>query len=210
MNMQRGRREFVSGGGLVLAGLAAGTITGTSAAQTSAAETSPPGRKTASFGWEVTNLNDNGASAYFEVVKAMILDSVHLDAAFMLTALPASPGFVEVLCRAAISHGAPKFFPGDPGGSFVSPQSPDFGATHVHNPNKLNVGRDGVLLQDIFYSVILKAWVPGDGAASSTSRHVSLAPSFALNAGDFLVLNMSHAGVPGDAEMHVVVEYMLA
>ncbi|MGA9981010.1 MAG: hypothetical protein WBQ08_20480 [Candidatus Sulfotelmatobacter sp.] len=57
--------------------------------------------------------------------------------------------------------------------------------------------------------MILKTWVPADGTASSTSRHVSVARSLALNAGDYLVFNMSHAGVPGDAEMQVVLQYAL-
>jgi len=64
-------------------------------------------------------------------------------------------------------------------------------------------------VQNIFYSVILKTWVTSDGTASSTNRHVRVAPSVNLNAGDFLVFNMSHAGVPGDCEMQVVFEYAL-
>jgi hypothetical protein len=128
----------------------------------------------------------------------------------MLTSLPANAGFVEVLCRAAVSPGGPpQFYKGDPGASFVSPQSPNFGKTHIHNPNNLNVGDDGYLLQNIFLSVILKSWVPKSGTASSTSRHVSAARSLVLNAGDYLVFNMSHAGVPGDAEMQLVLQYTL-
>jgi hypothetical protein len=140
----------------------------------------------------------------------MVVSAVDIDVAFMITALPANPGFAEILCRAAVSPGArPKFYKGDPGASFESPQSADFGTTHIHNPNNLNVGDDGYLLQNIFYSVILKTFVPADGAASSTSRHVSMARSLMLNAGDYLVFNMSHAGVPGDGEMQVVLQYTL-
>jgi hypothetical protein len=83
------------------------------------------------------------------------------------------------------------------------------GLPHIHNPNNLNVGDDGYLLQNIFYSVILKCFVPADGSASSTSRHVSMARSFMLNAGDYLAFNMSHAGIPGDGEMQVVLQYTL-
>jgi hypothetical protein len=32
----------------------------------------------------------------------------------------------------------------------------------------------------------------------------------ALSAGDYLVFNMSHAGLPGDAEMQVVLQYALS
>ena len=204
--MKADRRSFV-GRGLALAGLA-GTITGLdSSAGATATSTGP---SFASFGWEVTNLNDNGADAYFEVTGNMVVSAIDIDVAFMITALPANPGFTEILCRAAISPGGhPKFYKGDPGASFESPESPDFGTTHIHNPNNLNVGDDGYLLQNIFYSVILKTFVPADGTASSTSRHVSIARSLALNAGDYLVFNMSHAGVPGDAEMQVVLQYTL-
>jgi len=37
-----------------------------------------------------------------------------------------------------------------------------------------------------------------------------MARSLMLNAGDYLVFNMSHAGVPGDGEMQVVLQYTLA
>jgi hypothetical protein len=205
--MKTDRRAFV-GTGLALAGLA-GTITGLDSSAGAAAKPST-GPSFASFGWEVSNLNDNGADVFFEVTSNMIVNALDTDVAFMLTALPASPGFAEVLCRAAVSPGGrPKFYHGDPGASFVSPRSRDFSKTVIHNPNHLNVGDDGYLLQNIFYSVILKTWVPASGSASSTSRHVSAAPALALNTGDYLVFNMSHAGVPGDAEMQVVLQYTL-
>jgi len=209
--MKANRRSFV-GRGLALAGLAgavAGTITGLDSPAGAAAATSI-GPSFASFGWEVTNLNDNGADVYFEVTSNMVVSAVDIDVAFMITALPANPGFTEILCRAAVSPGGrPKFYEGDAGASFESPQSANFGTTRIHNPNKLNVGDDGYLLQNIFYSVILKTFVPADGTASSTSRHVTMARSLMLNAGDYLVFNMSHAGVPGDGEMQVVLQYTL-
>ncbi len=206
--MKADRRAFV-GRGLALAGLA-GTITGLdSQAEASAQAATNP--SFAGFGWEVSNLDDNGADVFFEVTSNMVVSFMDIDIAFMLTALPASAGFAEVLCRAAVSPGArPKFYPGDPGASFESPQSPNFSKTHIYNPNGLNVGDDGYLLQNIFCSVILKTWVPKGGTASSTSRHVTAARSLALNAGDYLVFNMSHAGVPGDAEMQVVLQYILS
>ncbi len=212
--MRTDRRGFV-GRGLALAGLA-GAATGTVSGFDSSPQAQAPAGATtnpsfASFGWEVSNLDDNGADVYFEVTSNMTVTSVDMDVAFMITSAPAAAGFGEVLCRAAVSPGArPKFYEGDPGASFESPQSPNFSKTHIYNPNKLNVGDDGYLLQNIFYSVILKTWVPASGAGSSTSRHVTAARSLALNAGDYLVFNMSHAGVSGDAEMQVVLEYTLS
>ena len=204
--MKKGRRAFVSGSGFALAGIAAGTVSGLSssaAGQTSKAS----GIQVASFGWEVTNLDNNGADVYFRVRNSLTLTSVNIDTAFMITAQPANPGFAEILCRAAVSRGAPQFVQGDTGAAFVSPQSPDFGTVEIYNPNRLNVGNDGFLLQDIFYSVILKTWVPASGTASSTSRHVNITSARKLTADEYLVFNMSHAGVSGDAEMQVVLEY---
>jgi hypothetical protein len=204
--MQKSRRSFVSSG-LVLAGVAAGTVTGLNSAAALDDSTGQANPRLASFGWEVTNLNNNGADIFLRAAGNLTLNSLSIDTAFMLTSTPSSPGFAEVLCRGAFSRGRPKFVHGDPGASFVSPASPNFGKVEVHNPNHLNVGFDGVVLQNIFYSVILKSWVPKSGTASSTSRHVEIAPLLKLNADDYLVFNMSHAGVPGDCEMQVVVSY---
>jgi len=200
------RRSFVSSG-LALAGVAAGTITGLSSSSAQGATNAQSNARIASFGWEVSNLDDNGADVYLRVVDAMTLLTLSIDTAFMITSQPAQAGFAEVLCRAEFSKGPPKFYHGDPGASFVSPPSSNFGKVEAHNPNKLNLGFDGVVLQNIFYSVILKTWVPESGTASSTLRHVELAPSLKLDPDDYLVFNMSHAGVPGDCEMQVVLTY---
>jgi hypothetical protein len=88
--MKADRRSFV-GRGLALAGLA-GTITGLDSSAGAATATST-GPSFASFGWEVTNLNDNGADVYFEVTSNMVVSAVDIDLAFMITALPANPGF---------------------------------------------------------------------------------------------------------------------
>jgi hypothetical protein len=205
--MKTDRRTFVGGSGLALAGVA-GAVTGlTSETRAQQSTTSP---SFASFGWELANLNNNGADVFFEVTNNLVLSAADFDVAFMLTSPPSEPGFAEILCRAAISPGAPPtFYKGDPGASFVSPASPNFGKVKVHNPHGLNIGNDGYLLQNVFFSVILKTWVTADGTASSTSRHVRLAQSLALNAGDYLVFNMSHGGVSGDCEMQVTIEYVL-
>lgn len=207
--MKTDRRAFVGGSGLALAGIA-GTITGLSVeAQGAVPLANSP--SIASFGWEVTNLDDNGADVLFEVTSNLALTAADLDLAFMITSTPATPGFAEVLCRAAVSPGGPPIFSsGDPGGGFTSPPSANFGKVRIYNPDALSVVNDGSVLQNIFYSVILKTWVTADGAGSSTSRHVRIAPSLMLNAGDYLVFNMSHGGVPGDCEMQVVFEYNLA
>ena len=77
----------------------------------------------------------------------------------------------------------------------------------MYNPNDLSIGADGYALLDVLCSVILKTCVPASGTASGTSRHVRATPSSTLDARDYLVFHMDHAGVPGDAEMQVVLEY---
>ncbi len=157
----------------------------------------------------MNNLNNNGADVFFEVASNMILNATSIDVAYMITSPPSSAGFAEILCRAAGSRGAPKFVKGDPTAAFISPPSPNFSTLKVYNPEKLNLGADGYFLQNVFFNVILKTWVPVSGVASSTSRHVDSAPQLPLLAGDYLTFHMDHAGVPGDCEMQVVLEYTL-
>jgi hypothetical protein len=163
-----------------------------------------------SFGWEITNFNGNGANALFRVAKNLVLSSLNIDVALMITSLPSTPGFTEILCQGAVSRGgAPNF--GSTQGPVYLPvaASGDFGTVILSNPNNLQVVFNSILAQDVFYSVILKAFVPGDGAASSASRHVFAQPQLQLNTGDFLVFHMDHAGVPCDGEMQVVLNYTL-
>lgn len=86
--MKTGRREFVSGGGLALAGMATGTIVGLSSSPASASDDVLTNRRIAGFGWELSNLDNNGADVYFEVVSNMILNSASIDVAFMITSRP--------------------------------------------------------------------------------------------------------------------------
>ncbi|MGB2606122.1 MAG: hypothetical protein WBC78_21125 [Candidatus Sulfotelmatobacter sp.] len=107
------------------------------------------------------------------------------------------------MCRQAVPT-----FNNSAGHAFVNfPASSDFGPVTPENPNNLNLVFDGALVQDQFLAVILKTWVPADGTASATSRHVTAYPSLALNAGDYLAFHMDHGGVSVDTEMQVVLNY---
>jgi hypothetical protein len=164
-------------------------------------------KKVASFGFELVNLNGNGANAYFPIANSMTLDYYNIDAALMLVS-PTTGGFAEVLCKGQICRGGPPTFTGAPDyPPYV--QSGDFGQVSYHNPQNLNLIGNGGLNQDVFYSVILKSVVPPDGTASATHRQVSASPSLTLNAGDYLVFHMDHAGVSVDCEMQVVLGYTL-
>ena len=151
------RRGFLKSGSIVLGALTAGTVTPVHAT------TTVNESKIAGFGWEIGNLDNNGANVSFVVRQGMILQWVDIDVAFMITSAPAIPGFAEVLCRAGVSRGARPSFSGPPQDYILFPTSPDFGGVRVHNPNHLSVGFDGVFLQDAFYQVILKSWCQSMG-----------------------------------------------
>ena len=197
------RRGFLKSGSIVLGALTAGTVTPVNATTTVTES------KIAGFGWEIGNLDNNGANVSFVVRQGMILQWVDIDVAFMITSAPAVPGFAEVLCRAGVSRGARPNFSGPPHDYILFPTSRDFGGVRAHNPNNLIVAFDGDLLQDAFYQVILKSWVPVDGTASSTSRNAHAEPNLVLSTGDVLVFHMNHGGVPGDAEMQFTMSYVL-
>lgn len=197
------RRGFLKSGSIVLGALTAGAVTPLNAT------TSVTGSKVAGFGWEINNLQNNGANVFFRVFQGMVLQWIDIDVAFMITSAPAVAGFAEVLCRAGISRGGFPNFSGAPSDFILFPASSDFSGVHVHNPNNLSIGVDGVLLQNAFYQVILKSWVPVDGTASSTFRNAHVEPNLMLNPNDVLVFHMNHAGVPGDAEMQVSMSYVL-
>jgi hypothetical protein len=161
----------------------------------------------ASFGFELVNLNGNGADAYFPIAKSMMLNTFNIDVASMLVAATAG-GWAEVLCQGRVSRGGPPTFNGA-AAALPFQASPDFGAVAVYNPAGLQVINNGSLGQDLFYSVILKCFVPADGTASSTHRQVLGRPALQLNAGDYLAFHMDHAGVSVDCEMQVVLGYTL-
>jgi hypothetical protein len=210
------RRRFLLGGCIALGVVTAGLLTPVSRAMALVSEEfaahNSKGKKkirasTASFGWELTDIENNGANVSFEVKRAMTLTAIDVDIAFMLTALPAAPGFTEVLCTGSVSRGGPPTFSSGPQAYTGPPASADFGTIQLHNPNNLNGPYNMQLAQDQFLAVIIKAWAPTDGTASSTERHVHTTPSLHVNAGDYLVFHMDHAGVGGDVEMQVVLGY---
>jgi hypothetical protein len=198
-----GRRDFMKAGGLAVGVLATEGCAVSRAAITSSTK-SP---RSASFGWEVTNLNGNGANAYFSISAGMILNSVNIDISAVPLAVNGS-GFAEVLCYGGVSRQGVPTFDNSGGHDYIGfALSSDFGSVTLVNPNNLSMVYDGSLSQDKFVAVILKTWVPGDGTASATARNVTAYPSLTLNPGDYLAFHMDHAGVSVDAEMQVVINY---
>lgn len=208
------RRGFLKSGSLVLGTVGAGTV---SVVRPTLANAATKGADpVAGFGWEVTNFHNNGADIYFEVVNAMTLSSINIDVAMAPNPAPTTTGLIELLCTGYVSRGgAPGTVNG--GTAFVSgvnaavsqPTSANLGPVTVFNPNNLS-STQLVVQQDLFYAVILKSWVPSGGSASATSRQVLASPSLKLNAGDYLVFRMGHAGVTAcDAEMQGVLQYTL-
>jgi hypothetical protein len=192
----------------VLTGVTAGDVILSGCNSARAASGTTAESAVGSFGWEVRNFSGNGADVFFRVTSKMVLNTVTIDVAFSIVALPAAPGLAEVLCQAAVSRGGTPNFDNSQGHAYLSqPVSSDFGSVSVFNPNGLAVNENPAISQDLFYSVILKSWVPIGGAGAAASRNVSLQPSSSLNPGDFLVFHMDHLGVSVDAEMQVVLGY---
>jgi hypothetical protein len=208
MSLTKSRRKFLSGGAAVLTGVTAGEVILSGCNSVRAASGASAQTAAGSFGWEVSNFNGNGADAYFRVASKMTLDTASIDVAFSIVSLPSAPGLAEVLCQAAVSRGSAPKFDNSQGHAYLGqPVSTDFGAVNIYNPNGLAINQNSAVEQDLFFSVILKSWVPSDGGGSAASRNVFVQPSLALNPGDFLVFHMDHGGVPVDAEMQVVLGY---
>jgi hypothetical protein len=212
------RRQLLGGGALAATAVTTGRLLGPSRAgmnRGAALSASDPAQRraqrnalqTASFGWEILNAHGNGADVYVEVHHDMVLESADFDVATMITSQPAAPGFQEVLCQAGVSRGETPKFGNVPQVYLSQPQSPDFGSVTSYNPNSVLLLSDPFPFQDKFLSVILKSWVPVNGTASSTSRHVRAEPDLILSRGDYLVFHMDHAGVQVDVEMQVVLGY---
>jgi hypothetical protein len=205
------RRNFLlTGRDMVLGALTAGTLvacaSGGGGIQTVEAQTPASGPSTAAFGWEIDNLGNNGACAYFSVQRDLVLNVVDVDLAFSPYPQP-TQGLAEALCRGMVSRGGPPSFQAGPNAFFFPPSSSAFGALQTYNPTGLTIGTDAAPFQDTFLNVILKSWVPSDGTASQAYRHVQLAPSLSLKAGDYLVFYMGHDGPAVDAEMQVILVF---
>jgi hypothetical protein len=146
------RRQFLREGSVVLGAVTAGCVA-TQAAQTQTAATDP--RKSAIFGWEVSNINNNGANIFFQIIHGLTLESLDIDVAFMITSASAE-GPAQVLCTAGISRGALPTFSSGPQGYPGFHKSSEFGGARVSNPNNLNVGFDPYIGLDGLYECILK------------------------------------------------------
>jgi len=205
------RRAFLQGGGLALGTLAAqGCAVAGSAAPAATARVpvgTGSGSQIASFGWEVCNLNGNGANIYVKIENNMVLQTVNADVSASITSAK-STGFAEVLCQGGVSRQAVPSFSAASQAYLDLPLSPNFGSVTPENPNNLSVVVGG-MVQDQFLSVILKTWVPPDGSGCATARQAIVYPGLSLSAGDYLVFHMDHFGVGVDAEMQLVLAYML-
>jgi hypothetical protein len=207
----RDRRNFLKTGGVVLGAITAEACTISRASTTPRASVAPSsGSQVASFGWEVCNLHGNGANAYFSVMTSMVLQTVSVDVSASIVKPSIVEGFAEVLCVGGVSRQSSPAFNNVPPAYVNFPASSNFGNVSTDNPNGLSVIMDGNMLQDQFLAVILKTWVPTDGAGSATARHVVVSPSLTLDPGDNLVFHMDHVGISLDCEMQVVLTYSLS
>jgi hypothetical protein len=161
----------------------------------------------AGFGWSVSGLNNHSACAYFLVTATMTLQGVTVDAALQ-PSVPTTAGGAQVLCRGWVSRGAPPaFVSGASGPTGPSTASADFGAPLIFNPSDLSVASDIAPLQDVFYSSLLRSWVPVAGTDAPTAHSVSVLPALNLSAGDYLVFGVAQQGVAGSLQLQAVLTY---
>jgi len=190
---------LIGDGSMSLAGLTAGQVT---RGNTAALKGADP---IAGFGWELPNSAvPVSAAVYFKAARAMTLNYIDIDLVYSIRSTPSGGAWSESLCWGTVSRGKAPTFP------FGGPESADFGTVDFWNPDNIpagSYGYDGYLHQDEFYSVILKSWIPTDGTASATSRHVTSPISLNINSGDYLVFQMAPASYGGDFEMQVLLAY---
>lgn len=158
----------------------------------------------AGLGWEVENLHNNGADIYFRIAKAIQIDYVDLDVAYMVTA--PSAGFAEVLFTLGLTAGTPQFT-GPPQVYQSLPPDPDLGTGQVVNPAGVTMVGGGQPAGGELVNVILKSWVPADGTGSQDQRHVTMPLSVKVPAGSYVACHMDHVGVAVDCEMQLVLGY---
>lgn len=193
------RRQFLCGGALAFVAATAGTIGLLGCSSTRGVVSTTTG-----FRWEVSNLDGSVVDAYFRVVKNLFINGLNIDVAYAVLSPASATGCARMLCRAGLSRGAAPQFSSS---GFQTLPNSNFGPLSNHNPNNLTIASDPNPSQNIFYSTILKTWVTQPPTASATSRQVRSDRGFALNVDDYLVFQISHAGVPGDGQMNVVLEY---
>jgi hypothetical protein len=203
------RREFLRGSALALAAVTVGnSISLLGCSSGSEVSALSPMFRSAGFDWVVRNLNGNVATLSLRAVESLRLNKICVDVAFGISSQKVAGGFVGVLCRGGIHRGAISDFESVTTRSGLgAATSMHFGSSTLVNPNNLSISSDQGPLQDVFYSVALKSWVPPDGVASGASRYVAAEPLLSVNAGEGIVFQMLHSGIAGDAGMKVVLEY---
>ncbi len=164
--------------------------------------------KSMAFGWELTNLVNDGADLYSKVFRDITILGIEMDVSFMPLAAPVVGGWAEVLCGAYISSVLPKFAAG-PQGWFITDPDNAFSASSFYTPPNKNVGAiGGAVGANALALVILKTWVATNPIGGESQRNV-VVPGLSMfaPANSYLVFHMDHAGKAGDAEMQSVIYY---
>lgn len=159
--------------------------------------------RSSGFGWEITNVANNGADLYAPFSVPTTIRGIDLDISFMTTGAPT--GWAEVLANVAISAAKPNFGPAPPAYYLgPTPGQDIFGPAVKYNPAGRNIG-GGLNGPGFLTSLILKCYCHAGG---SDVRHATvMGLAIPVVAGNCLVLHMDHAGQPGDVEMQGVLFY---
>ena len=168
--------------------------------------------KSISFGWEATNLLNNGADSYVEVVNPIVLNALQGNVAI---AFPSArmgyfgtnteSGFAEVLAQGFIASAKPNFAGGN-AEYFNGPVAgnADFAnASGLSAPGVSTVAGAAPISGGLFAS-ILKTNAPDAAFVPISVSGLSLV----IPAGSWIVFHADHAGVgPVDFELQLTMFY---
>jgi hypothetical protein len=166
-------------------------------------------RRTAGFGWELTDLHNNRAVVSHEIHYPIVIDWVSLDAATMITKPPERAGFCEVLITIDLRERPPELV--GPKRDLLKPiANPEIAAGKIHNPSGVRSVSGIVVSTGAISRMILKTWVSPTGIGSSTGRSIQTEPRLLARPGNVVVVFVGHAGVSCDAEIQAVMGYTMA
>jgi hypothetical protein len=155
------------------------------------------------FGWEASNLNNNGASIYYQVAGSATLGAPGFTLTGVQLSVACEPGsgasgFAEVLAYGfAYAGGVPNFSSPTYQISSLS-QSPYIQPGTFVNPSSVSVAGNSTP-QYCMFSVIMKAVLPNNPLQCNLYIPQN---NLWLPAGAYLVLHMDHGGNgPLDCEM---------
>jgi hypothetical protein len=199
-------RRAIAQASLALPAAASGAVAQLVATPAMARAAAVSDRGTAGFGWEIADLHNNRAVATYAIGRSMIIDSMYLDAATMITKAPERAGFCEVLITVDLRDRQPELI-GPQRDQLPPVPNTEIGKGEIYNPNGLRSIAGVGVSQGAIARMILKTWVSQSAIGSSAGRNARTEPRLLAHPGHVIVFFLGHAGIPCDAEIQAVMCY---